>query len=118
MVELSGSLMLALMAHVHTVLSSPKACLSEGRNNDDNDDYNNECQHLMFDDRFFPVAIFITVRSLSSSAREQSHGVSHMESLSKQLIWFLLKHRDCRFIMFLSAASVAGASHGNNQLLK
>lgn len=30
-VELSGSPMLALTAHVHTTLSSPKSCLSEGR---------------------------------------------------------------------------------------
>ncbi len=48
----------------------------------------------MFDDRFFPVAIFITVRPFSSPAREQSHGVSHMETLSKQLIWFLVECRD------------------------
>lgn len=72
----------------------------------------------MFDDRLFPVAIFITVRPLSSSAREQSHGVSHMESLSEQLIWFSLEHRDRTFIIFLSAAAVAGASHQNNKPLK
>lgn len=63
----------------------------------------------MFDDSFFPMAIFITVRPFSSPAREQSHGVSHMETLSKQLIWFLMEHGDCKFIMFPSEAANIGA---------
>lgn len=87
-------------------------------NANDGDDNNDKCQHLMFDDRFFPVAIFVTVRPLSSPAREQSHGVSHMETLSKQLIWFSTEHRDCKFIVFLSAAADVGAFHHSDQPLK
>lgn len=72
----------------------------------------------MFDDRFVPVAIFVTVRSLSSPAREQSHGVNQMKTLPKQLIWFFLEHRDYKSIMFLSAAVVVRAFDQNNQAPK
>lgn len=88
------------------------------KSNVDNDDNNNKCQHLMFNDRFFPVAIFISVRPLSSPARLQSRGVSHMENLSKQLIWFSMEHKDCKFIMFLSAPSDLGALHQSDPPLK
>lgn len=74
----------ALLAHLNTVFGS--AYLRAANRNDE--DNNNKCQHLMFDDRFCPVAIFITVRPLSSPAREQSHYVSLMDTLSKKLIWF------------------------------
>lgn len=69
----------------------------------------------MFDDSFFPVAIFITVRPLSSQAREQSHSVSHTETLSEQLIWFFTEPRDCKFIMLLSAAAEVWAFHWSDQ---
>ncbi|MEQ2168717.1 hypothetical protein GOODEAATRI_017663 [Goodea atripinnis] len=57
-----------------------------------------KCRHLMFDDSFYPVAIFITARPLSSPAGEQSHGVSY-------------PHRD-----FLQA-NVPVLLHGANLLL-
>lgn len=82
--------------------------------NDDND--NSKCQRLVFDDRLLPAAIFLTVRPLSSPAREQSRGVSHMGTLSKQLIWFAVEHEESKFIMFLSAASDLGALHQKEPL--
>ena len=73
-VELIGGPMLALMAHVHTVLSSP-AYLRAANSNDSS---LSESQHLASDDRFFPVAIFITVSPLFiSSGRATSQCQPH-----------------------------------------
>lgn len=91
--------------------------MSPGNSDVDNDGNDNSgCQRLVFDDRLYPVAILPTVRPLSSPAREQSRGVSHMETLSKQLIWFSAEREETKFIMFLSAASDLGALHQKEPL--
>lgn len=79
---------------------SHRAWLSKGlpmwgptNSDDDGNNNNNKCQHLMFDDRFFPVVISITVRSLSSPAREQSHGVRRHRLCQSNWFGSLLRER-------------------------